>query len=252
MKNLIFVLAVLFAFPIIPAFGDEITILGNNYKIPKIYEEHDTPRGILVDITNYIDGQMKDYTFNISLYPWMRAYKMALRSKGGLIGLSKTQERLEIFDYSDVVYFDEVIIVVMKGHEFDFENIEDLKDKIIGIGRGGSFGDEYEKAKKEGLFKVEEDNGPVLRLRELLAKRIDCALISPGIFALNETIKKHKSLMNNKAEFVVLSKPFMRDPNFLGFHKKMAMQGFLKEFNAALKQGYETGEINRIIDKYSK
>ncbi len=249
---MLFSLILLFSLQIVNVFSEEITILGNDYKIPKIYKENGYPKGILVDIAEYIDMHMKNYSFNIKLYPWARAYNMAVNAEGGIIGLSKTEERLKIFDYSDVIYFDEVIIVVMKGSEFNFEDIADLKGKTIGIGRGGSFGDEYEEAKKEGLFNVEQDDGPVIRLKMLLDNRIDCALISPGKYAFYETLRKDKHLMEMKDEFIILSKPFKRDPNYLGFPKKMKMQDFLNEFNNILQQGYENGDIQKLIDNYTK
>ncbi|GAK58371.1 amino acid ABC transporter substrate-binding protein, PAAT family [Candidatus Vecturithrix granuli] len=232
-------------------FGEEITILGNDYSPPKIFMDGETPAGILTDIVKYLDQQMPDYTFKIELYPWVRAYENAVEGKGGIIGLSMTEERLKIFDYSEPVYYDEVAIVVLKGQEFPFETIEDLQGKTIGIGRGGSFGEEYEKAKQAGLFKIEEDNGPVMRLRKLLAKRMDCAFINPGEVALHYTVKQDEELLRHKEEFVVLPTPFKRDPNFLGFSKKMGMANFLQAFNAELKKAYESGAIQKIIDQYS-
>ncbi len=252
MKKILIFLSAAFIFHSIYAFGNEIIILGNNYKIPKIYIEDGTPRGILIDIAKYIDGNLKDDSFHYKLTPWARAYKSAVEGQGGIIGLSKTKERLEIFDYSDVVYYDDVIVVVLKDKAFQFEKMQDLKGRTIGIGRGGSFGDAYEKAKKECLFKIEEDNGPVLRLRKLLQSRIDCALMSPGKFAFYRTIEQDENLLENKDKFIILSNPLVRDPNFLGFSKKLKMKNFLKKFNEALKQGYESGAINKIIDVYSK
>lgn len=252
MKNILYFIAVILSLQTTPVLGNEVTILGSDYNSPKIYGEDLLSKGILVDIVKYIDGQMGNHTFNIELYPWARAYRMALAAKGGIIGLSKTSDRLKLFDYSDVIYYDEVVIVVLKSQVFDFNTINDLKGKMMGIGRGGSFGDEYEKAKKEGLFEVKEDNGPVFRLVDLLENRIDCALMSPGEFALNETVKRHKHLMKNKDRFVILPKPFKRDPNFLGFSKKMGMQSFLKDFNKTLKLGLENGKIQNIIDSHSK
>ena len=252
MKKIVFSVITLLLFQIALLFCDEVTILGNDYKIPKIYQENSMPKGILVDIAEYIDTHMKDHSLDIHLYPWARAYNMAVNAEGGIIGLSKTEERLKIFDYSDVIYYDEVIIVVLKGNEFNFESIKDLTGKTIGIGRGGTFGDEYELAKKEGLFNVEQDDGPVIRLKMLLDKHIDCALISPGKYALYETLKKDKYLMEMRGEFVVLPIPFKRDPNYLGFSKEMKMQNFLKEFNEILKQGHESGDIQKLIDNYTE
>lgn len=233
------------------AFGEEITILGNDYSAPKIYMDGETPAGILTDIVAYLDQQMPDYQLTIKLYPWVRAYENAVEGNGGIIGLSMTAERLKLFDYSEPVYYDEVVIVVLKGQEFPFNAIEDLQGKTIGIGRGGSFGEEYEKAKQAGLFTIEEDSGPVMRLKKLLAKRMDCAFINPGEPALRYTVKQDKELLQHKEEFVILSRPFKRDPNFLGFSKKMGMTDFLQAFNAELKKAYESGAIQKIIDQYS-
>lgn len=233
-------------------FGEEITILGNDYSPPKISMEDKRPARILTDIMKYLDQQMPDYTFKIELYPWARAYENAIEGKGGIIGLSMTAERLKIFDYSEPVYYDEVVIVVLKGQEFSFERIEDLKGKTIGIGRGGSFGEEYENAKQAGLFKTEEDNGPVMRLKKLLAQRMDCAFINPGEAALHYTLRQDQELLQRKDEFIVLPMPFKRDPNYLGFSKEMGMSHFLHAFNEELKKAYESGAIQKIIDQYSR
>lgn len=234
------------------ASAREIVILGNDYKIPKIYLEDGTAKGILIDIARYIDQQMEDYTFTFQLYPWARAYHQAVAGEGGIIGLSKTPERLTIFDYSDVIYYDDVLIVVKRGREFPFETITDLKGKVVGIGREGTFGGEFEEARQSGLFIVKEDDGPVMRLRKLLRNRIDCALISPGIYAFHQTIAQNEELQQHKDDLVVLPKPLTRDPNYLGFAKTLNMQPFLEKFNAILNRGYENGEIPQIIEQYTK
>lgn len=231
-------------------FGEEIIILGNNYKIPKIYEEDGVPKGILIDIVHYLDNQLSESHFKIKLYPWARAYKNAVEGEGGIIGLSKNHERLKLFDYSDVVYYDEVIIVVIKGSEFQYTTIEDLKGKTIGIGRGGSFGDDFERYKQMGFYHVREDNGPSYRLMHLLNKTIDAALVSPGLTALFKVIQQNKILTDNKEKFVVLPKAFKSDPNYLGFSKKLGMKEFLGKFNKALENGYKNGEIKKIISIY--
>lgn len=232
------------------SLAEEIVILGNGYKIPKIYLEEGEPRGILIDIADYVDQQMEEYTFKFQLYPWPRAYQGALRERGGIIGLSKTRERLAVFDYSDPVFYDDVIIVVKRGREFSFNTITDLENKVVGIGRGGSFGDDFEQGKRAGLFIVEEDNGPISRLRKVLAGRLDCALLSPGISSFYQLAAQDDILSKRIDDFVILPKPFKRDPNFLGFKKSLKMQPFLQEFNQVLKTGYENGIIQRIIDKH--
>jgi polar amino acid transport system substrate-binding protein len=95
-----------------PSVGDERTILGNKYKPSKYYLEDGKPKGILVDIMRYID-QETEHTLKIELYPWKRAHHWVKIGGGGFIGLSMTRERLEIFDYSAVIYFNELVLVVI-------------------------------------------------------------------------------------------------------------------------------------------
>lgn len=228
-----------------------VVILGNDYKIPKIYlDEQGRPSGILIDIARHIDRNMPGYHFDFRLFPWARAYAMAGEGQGGIIGLSKTEERLKLFDYSEVIFFDDVIVVVKKGREFDFVTLPDLRGRTVGVGRGGSFGNRFDQAVKSGLFRVNWDDGPVIRLRMLLAGRIDCALISPGRLALARTIAKDAMLREHEGEFVALPVPLRHDPNYLGFAKGMNMRGFLDEFNAVLRRERDNGEIGRILDRY--
>jgi polar amino acid transport system substrate-binding protein len=229
---------------------ERVVIFGNDYKIPKIYKEDGEAKGILVAIARLIDDRMADYTFEIRLFPWARAYQHALHGRGGIIGLSKTSGREAIFDYSEVIYHDKVVIVTLREKAFDYRSVSDLKGKTIGIGRGGSFGDEYEQAKANGLFQVEEDSGPVIRLKKLLKGRIDCALISPGRFALNQTIRQDPLLTENRERFIILPQPFKQDPNYLGFVKTMNMGDFLNAFNNTLREAKASGAAAEIIDRY--
>ena len=137
-----------------PSVGEEIAIFGNEYKPPKYYLEENKPKGILVDIMRYIDQETEN-TFVIELYPWLRAYHMAKSGKGGIIGLSMTTERLKIFDYSDVIYYDELVLVVLKCHEFPIRDDRRFGRKDSGCPQSSSYGDEYERGKRD-IFTVEE------------------------------------------------------------------------------------------------
>ncbi len=231
-------------------FAQELTILGYDKEPPKFYKERGQPKGIFIDMLRYIEKEI-GYTFHIKLYPWKRAYTYSLMAKGGIIGLSMTKERLQIFDYSDIMYYDEVMVVVIKGKEFHFENINDLKGKKVGLIRGATFGDEFNQAVRSRLFTPKEDESHVQRLMKLLYGRIDVALVAPGKAGVFNYIQSDPHLRENKNKFVVLSKPLKRDPNYLGISKKLRMTGFIAKFNKALKKGWETGTFQKIMDSYS-
>ncbi|MET0104470.1 MAG: transporter substrate-binding domain-containing protein [Sedimenticola sp.] len=231
-----------------PVTGSEITIFGNSSKPPKIYLENGQPKGILVDILKYIDEQTP-VEFKIKLMPWKRAYQSAINAKGGVIGLSKNDERLKIFDYSEALFIDEVVMVVLKGNEFHYENIHDLKGKVIGLRRGASYGNKFETG-KQSIFKAEGDDSSKQRLFKLLSRHIDVAFISPGKVGVNNAIESDVRLRTNRDKFVVLSTPFKMDPNHIGFAKSMQMEAVLKQINDIVIKGKESGDIQRIIDHH--
>lgn len=226
-------------------YAEEMTIMGNAFKEPKSWLDGDTPKGILVDIMEYA-GKELGVDFTYSLAPWARSYNLALQGKGGIFGISKTDERLEKFDFSDPVYYDKVILVVKKGKEFKFEEVTDLSGKRMGTCRGCTFGPEYEKAKT--YFTVDADTDNVQRLKKLLAGRIDAAIFSPGESALNMAIASDPSL--KKEMFTVLAKPLVNDPNYIAFAKGMNKKAFLARFNAVIKKGMASGAIDELVSRY--
>lgn len=234
----------------LPCTAEEIIIVGDDYKPPKIYMENEKPEGILVEILRYVEKET-DYSFKIDLYPWKRAYVMAENGGYGIIGLSMTKERLQIFDFSEILYYDDIMLVVKKGHEFTFNTLKDLKGKLIGARRGASYGDKFELGAKK-VFELITDNNGVQRLKKVLAGRIDAALIGPGKAGLEQVLQSDPQLMQRKDEFVILEHAFKRDPNYLGFAKTMNMKKFLEEFNLVLQKGYKDGTIQQIIDSYQK
>jgi ABC-type amino acid transport substrate-binding protein len=230
----------------------DLLIVGNNYAVPKIYTEADQPRGMLVDILRYADAAMPEHNLIVHLYPWARAYWMAESGQAGIVGLSWTSERQQRFDYSEALFYDEVIVVVRHADAFAFGGIDDLAGRRIGLGAGGSFGEEFEQARRRGVFHVDEDNGPVSRLKKLLAGRIDAALINPGLAGLRRAIAQDPELTRHAAEILALPQPLKRDANYLGFHKSLDMDEFLTEFNAVIRRGYENGDIPRLLEGYEQ
>ena len=159
--------------PVIPVFSGD----GSP---PKMFVHEGEQRGVLIDILNYADKQMPQHRFELSLYPWARAYMASASGQGGLLGISWTWRRDEVFDYSEPLFYDEVVIVVRKGHEFNYQSLSDLQGKTLGTVRGASFGSAFDRAHQDGVFSIEGDNGARNRLSKLAAGRIDCALFNVG------------------------------------------------------------------------
>jgi ABC-type amino acid transport substrate-binding protein len=229
------------------AWATDIDVFGSDYSIPKAYVQNGENKGLLVDILRYVDERLPNHQFTIKLAPWSRAYKNAVDGEGGIVGISKTAEREVLFDYSEPVYTDTVMIVVLAGKAFDFKGIADLHGKTIGIGRRGSYGDDFDNALKAGLFRLEEDSGPANRLRKLLAGRMDGGLFNGGVAGFQQVLQEDRELYAQRDKFEVLPVPLKSDPNYLAFAKGMHQQDLLNEVNRILRVGHANGDLARIV-----
>lgn len=229
------------------AMAADIAVFSGDGSPPKMYVQEGKNRGILIDILHYAEQQLQEDRLRLALYPWARAYLQASSGDGGIVGLSWTRRRDDLFDYSDPLFFDEVVIVVRRGNEFPFKTLSDLQGKRVGVVRGASYGEAFEKAQNNGLFVADGDNGAHNRLQKLVAGRIDCALFNVGRAGFEETLRIHKEFMPFKDVLVVLPVPLRSDPNFLAFPKSMQMKAWLEKFNQIIKKGYARGDIPKII-----
>lgn len=191
-------------------------------------------------------------TFQMTDLPWKRAIQKAEDGAGGIIPFSKNADRLKHFDFSDEIFRDEIVLVVLKEKTFPFRGIDDLKGKTIGYLGGASVGEEFERGLRD-VFKGEPDfAGPETRLRKLLAGRIDAAVVSTGVPGLNSIIALDSELMRNRDRFIILPTPLASDPNYLAFAKTMQMQDFLREFNRALAAARNDGRLQKILNSQTR
>lgn len=237
-----------------PVHAEEIRITGNEARAPKVFnDQNGVAQGILVEIMRYVQ-QETGYRFNYRLYPWARAYKSAVNGEAGIIGLSMSKERQAIFDYAnEPLFHDELVLVVKTGKEFPFSAISDLKGKAIGVCRGCSYGEAYEQAVRDKVFEPVQGDSPATQLAMLLVDRIDAVLIPVGRAGLEEALRGKAAgvdLLKQRDKFVILPKPFARDPNYLAFAKSMEQKKLLMRVDQVLKKGYESGAIPKLIDRY--
>jgi len=226
-----------------------ITLVGNSRKPPIYWLENGRPQGILVDMLGWISEQ-SGYRFNIELYPWARAYQLAVAGSAGVVGISMTDKRLSLFDYSEPLFYDEMMLVVLKGKEFPFAVMDDLRGKRVAATRGGLYGAAYEKAIDNVLFDVVEINSLAQGLRMVRDGRVDVVLVGHGVLGLQFIIRADSSLASLPNQFSVLPTPLARDPNYIAFAKSMGKQSLIKDLNRYIKQGWESGVFDKIIDRY--
>lgn len=228
------------------ASAENLVIYGDNSYPPIIYLDHDQAAGILPAIFARLEKDTGD-TYELRLLPWKRALRNSQNGDGGITNISRTKAREKIYDFSLPIYDDDISLVVLKGHEFDFNTLKDLQGKKLGGLSGASYGEDVDQAISNGELHVERENGEQSRLLKLLAGRIDVAIIGNGIAGLEVILASDPGLAANRSQFVMLPKPLVRDPLHLAFSKAMSLQPALERFNKALVALKHTGEYQQLI-----
>lgn len=227
--------------------AENLLVFGDDSYFPVVHVKGGQPAGVLPAILKAAQAITGD-TYVLQLSPWKRAYELAARAEGGVIGVSFNTERAKNFDFSKPIYDDDIQIVTLKSHPLVYNTLDDLRGKVIGGVLGASYGDDVDKAIADGLFTVDRDVGQAGRLRKLLAQRLDAAFIGNGAAGLEGVLNSVEELRANRDKFRVLPKPLTRDPLHLAFAKTMKKQAALARFDAAIEKMRKSGQLKRLSD----
>lgn len=184
--------------------------------------------------------------------PWKRAMNNALAKDILLMGMSITSERKKSYLFSDPINANANWLVTRCDATFRFEQIEDLKSKLIGAVLGTSAGEEFD-AQINTLFRIENDTGAgISRLQKLMAKRMD-ALVWYGITSTHQEMQAEinhnyvsQKLPNNtgtSAPFCVLPHPISIVNNHFAMRINDDNLQLLERINQAMLKGRKTGAI---------
>ncbi len=227
------------------AHAETLLVFGDDAYFPVVHLKDGQPAGVLPAILKSAQDITGD-TYVLRLSPWKRAYELAARAEGGVVGVSFNTERAKTFDFSKPIYDDDIQIVTLKSASMVYNSLADLKGKVIGGVSGASYGEEVDKAIRDGLFTVDRDVGPAGRLRKLLAQRLDAAFIGNGAAGLEGVLMSQDELRLNRDKFRVLAKPLTRDALHLAFAKSMNKQAALARFDAAIEKMRKSGQLKRL------
>ncbi len=228
-----------------------VRVYGDDSYPPVAYLRHGRPSGLMAALLERVQSATGD-RYDLQLMPWRRAYELAARGEAGLIGTSFNSDRAAIFDFSKPVYDDDIQIVVLKERGFAYRRVEDLRGKIVGGVSGASYGEEIDRAIREGVFIVDRDVSATGRLRKLLAMRLDAAFVGNGALGLQMLLNSHEDLNKHRERFIALPTPASRDPLHFVFHKSMRMEPLIARFNDAFDRLKASGEFAQMIARLGR
>ncbi len=170
--------------------------------------------------------------------PWNRTLMEGEHGLAGVGGLYKNSERLTKFDYSDQLFVERLVVYFNMLKPVAFSGVEDLKGKRIGVIRGWSYGDDFDRMRKDGDFTVEAVASDEQNFRKLEAQRLDAVI----------TIREAGAVLAPKfKDLGCAPTPLALNPTFLAFAKSAYRAALLKQFNSALMQMQKSGEFQKII-----
>jgi len=179
MKNLIVALASIFLFSAQPVFSAGLTILTENLP-PLNYVKDGELIGPSIEIVKEIQRRVGSRD-KIQVYPWARAYKMALEGENVvLFGTTHTEARENKFKWVGPLATKRDILIAKKGSGIKISNLDDAK-KVSRIGtlRGDTRGLLLES---HGFTNLEPVSDEQLNAQKLVLGRIDLwAYKIPGL-----------------------------------------------------------------------
>jgi len=160
-----------------------------------------------------------------------------------IVAAYKTSERETYMDYSIPYTVDPVSLFVAKGHEFSFENWDELIEKRGVVTVGDSYGQKFDNFIKEKL-NVREVTTPTEAFELLKSGEVDYF-----VYALysGENYITTNNMIN---EIVSLPKQVSAENFYITISKKSSLISYLPQINSLINKYTADGTIEKLITKY--
>ena len=183
---------------------------------------------------------------NFTFLPWPRAYHDTINDKYAATAVWMFEpQRTDDYLYSDPVLNERFVFFYHKQHPFDWQSIKDLKGLLLGGGLAYSYGKEFDKAEKEGVFDMSRVSTTEQNFKRLAMGRIDAFAEeqSVGYFTLTSKLPKLVDSISHH------SKPLLINQSFLLFPKNNKNSQQLRSiFNQQLEKFKQTGRYQTYFD----
>jgi polar amino acid transport system substrate-binding protein len=206
---------------------------------PFMYGERSKAMGLYPRLVKAAFAHMP-VPLQIEAKPWKRALAELEEGRAGVAGLYKTSERLRKFDYSGQIFVERLMVYFHTENPIAFSRIGDLKGWRIGVIRGWSYGDDFDRLRQSGTLTVEEVAADDQNFQKLATKRLDAVLI---------VSEAGTALAPGYANLRAAPEPLAVNPTYLAFAQSSKRRDLLKRFDAALGEMRKSGEYQKIVQE---
>ena len=186
-------------------------------------------------------SQVAQLKFQQQPKPWKRCIAELDAGKSGVGGIYKTSERLAKYDFSAPVFVERLLVVFHKSNRVDFIGHTSLFGKRVGVLRGWSYGDEFDKAVKEGKILADEVDSDSQNFQRLAARRIDAMITTREV--IDPAVRSGKL-----SDIEVAPIPLQENEGFLAFSKTANQKDALNKINLAIESMRKSGRLTKIAE----
>jgi len=233
---------------ILTAIASTLTVCEETIKIvteeypPYSYSENGKITGVATEIVEAVLNDLGNET-RIKIYPWARAYKMALNEKNVLIfGLNRTREREGLFKWVGFITSNNLAFFALQTrNDIGINSLNEAKKYDVGVILEDS-GAQYLLSK--GFTRIAPVNNDLQNLRKLLMGRIDLWLTDElnGYYVFKKNGQDAKKFII-KYDFQISS------GLYIAFSKHTSDE-LVKAFRESLDTIKQNGTYSKIVQKY--
>ena len=214
----------------------------DNANPPFMYLENGETKGLYAELLRAV-FQRAGVDVDIRGMPWKRALRMGEGGRAGVGGIYQTAPRLEIFDYSQPIFEEKLIVYARTGSALRFTRLEDLYGMRVGVIRGWSYTEAFDAAAKAGRMQMTESSSDEANFRMLASGRLDAVI---AIELAGQRILKRLDLLDKVR---ALEPALSINPTYLVFAKKAQQQQLLQRFDQSLAQMREDGSLDALVQQ---
>jgi len=187
----------------------------------------------------------KGYTASVQFISWARAVRnVEIGRADALCGAYYTEERAKFLAYSLPITEVQDVLFCKKEKKVTYKELTDLKPYQIGVIRGASYGEAFNKAT---FLKKQEVTSYELNIVKLMKERIDL-FAGPGDIVRYILRKQSPELMD---KIVSIMPPLSRSKIYIGFSKLInGYQERLKAFNDGVEMMKKDGSFEALAKKH--
>ena len=220
---------------------DKVNLITYSNYPPYLYHKDNQQTGLYLEIVE-LTLKAINQPFKLETLPFKRAMNKTKAGKGIMIGVLKNHERTKKLDFSDYFYLSRVSVFLNKLNGTMLTSIAELDGLTISTLLGWSYGESFDKARKEKRFTCFD--GKIETNFKLLARnRVDAVIHTElsSLYIIDRLGLTDKITLGS----LPLSLSKIRIAVKKGTHQKL-----IEKFNLKLKDPKHIRKINALIEQY--